>query len=92
MVEYIHIFPKNISVEFQTQQSLPHRALIPERGGAGQVLVGHDHLFLRDPRQGLFTLGADAHGVQDFAAKGAFGRKKQVDDAFKKMIHFFFRG
>ena len=44
------------------------------------------------PRQVLLALGADAHGVQDFAAKGAFGRKKQVDDAFKKMIHFFFRG
>ena len=92
MVAYILIFPKNISVEFQTQQSLPHRAHIPERGGAGQVLVGHDHLFLREPRQVLLTLGADAYGVQDFAAEWAFGRKKQVDDAFKKMIHFFFRG
>ena len=78
--------------EFQTQQSLPHRALIPERGGAGQVLLREGHLFLRKPRQVLLALGADAHGVQDFAAKGAFGRKKQVDDAFKKMIHFFFRG
>ena len=78
--------------EFQTQQSLPHRALIPERGGAGQVLVGHDHLFLRKPRQVLLALGADAHGVQDFAAKGAFGREEEIDERFKKPVHFFFRG
>ena len=74
--------------EFQAQQGVPHRALVPQRRGAGQILFRFDHLFLRKPRQVLLALGADAHGVQDFAAKGAFRREEEIDDAFKKMIHF----
>ena len=78
--------------EFEAQQGLPHRTLVPEGRGAGQVLFREGHLLLRDPGQGLFARRADAHRVQNFPAEGAFRRKEQVDEGFKKSVHFFFRG
>ena len=67
------------ALELEAQQGLAHGVLIAQGGcaghPAGEVL---DDVPIRDPGEGGCTGRADAGGIQDFAAEGAFGREEEV--------------